>query len=155
VLAVLSSGWLSRARRLGRIVVIAVTIWGVAIAAFGFVHALWVGLLLLAVAGGADSVSAVCRSTMLQITTPDALRGRVSSTYSMVVVGGPYIGDVEAGSVASAFSPAVSVVSGGVACVIGAGVVTLAFPQLWSFDSTTMPALEEDLATAEEAVARM
>jgi predicted MFS family arabinose efflux permease len=63
VIAVLTAGWLTRARRLGRVVVVAVVLWGIAIAAFGLVHALWAALLLLALAGGADSVSAIGRST--------------------------------------------------------------------------------------------
>lgn len=135
VLAVLTAGWLSHTRRLGRVIVIAVLVWGAAIAVFGLVGTLWVALVLLAIAGAADSVSAVSRSTMLQITTPDSLRGRVSATYATVVVGGPYIGDAEAGAVAAAFSPAVSVVSGGIACLVGVGAVSRAFPELWAFDS--------------------
>ena len=58
------------------------------------------GLLLLAVAGAADSFSAVCRNTIMQTLTPDELRGRLTATYFMVVVGGPFIGDLEAGVVA-------------------------------------------------------
>ena len=75
----------------------------------------------LAIAGGADVVSAVFRSTILQDTVPDDLRGRLSGIHITVVAGGPRIGDAEAGFVAAAFSPTVSVVSGGVLCVVGVG----------------------------------
>jgi MFS family permease len=135
VVAILGTGWLGRARRLGRIVIGAVMLWGLAIAGFGLVSSLPVGVALLALAGGADSVSAVCRSTMLQTLTPDHLRGRMSATYSMVVMGGPYAGDVEAGAVAARWGPRVSVVSGGLLCVVGAGLIAVVFPALYRFDA--------------------
>jgi MFS family permease len=135
VAAILATGWLGRVRRLGRVVIVAVAVWGLAIAAFGLVSWLPAALALLAIAGGADSVSAVCRSTMLQTITPDHLRGRMSATYSMVVMGGPYVGDVEAGAVAAAWGPRVSVVSGGLLCVAGAGLVAAALPALYRYRS--------------------
>jgi MFS family permease len=133
---VMTTGWLRRAHRLGRIVVLAVTAWGAAITLAGLFGVFWAALLLLAVAGGADAVSAVCRSTIVQSTTPDHIRGRVASASSMVVVGGPYVGDLEAGAVGAAFTPQVSFVSGGLLCLAGIGAVALAFPELWAFDST-------------------
>ncbi|MDB5114360.1 MAG: hypothetical protein JWL78_1430 [Chloroflexi bacterium] len=149
VAAILVTGWLGRVRRLGRVVIGAVAMWGVAIAGFGLVGSLPVALALLAVAGAADSVSAVCRSTMLQTLTPDHLRGRMSATYSMVVMGGPYAGDVEAGAVAAAWGPRVSVVSGGLLCVLGAGLVAAAFPALHRYSADT--AVAEPPAEALEA----
>jgi len=133
VIAALSTGWMSRARRLGRVIVVAIAVWGVAIVAFGFVSALWLGLLVLVIAGAADSVSAVCRTTIMQTLTPDDLRGRLTAVYYMVVVGGPYIGDVEAGGVASLTTPQISVVSGGVLCVVGLAGAALAFPAVWRY----------------------
>lgn len=133
VLAALSSGWLSRSSRLGRVVVVSIVAWGLAIIAFGLVTALWVALLFLAVAGAADSVSAVCRNTIQQTLTPDELRGRLTATYFMVVVGGPFIGDFEAGLVAGVSSARVSVVSGGVLSVLGLLVAAVAFPQVWHY----------------------
>ncbi|HEX6492312.1 MAG TPA: MFS transporter [Candidatus Dormibacteraeota bacterium] len=146
VVAILGTGWLGRARRLGRVVIGSVAVWGLAIAGFGLVSALPVGVALLALAGGADSVSAVCRSTMLQTLTPDHLRGRMSATYAMVVMGGPYAGDVEAGAVAAAWGARVSVVSGGLLCVAGAGLVAAAFPALYRFDAR--PAGVPDVSAA-------
>jgi MFS family permease len=120
LIGALTTGWVDRVRRQGRAVIIAVAIWGAAIAAFGLVHVLWVGLLLLALAGWSDVVSAVFRSTILQRAVPDGLRGRLSAIQIAVVQGGPRLGDLEAGGVADAFGTIFSVVSGGVACVIGA-----------------------------------
>jgi MFS family permease len=147
VLAALSSGWLSRSSRLGRVVVVSIAVWGAAIIAFGFVTALWVGLLCLAVAGAADSISAVCRNTIQQTLTPDELRGRLTATYFMVVVGGPFIGDFEAGLVAGVSSARVSVVSGGVLSLVGLVAAAIAFPQVWNYRGRATdapPAMADD-----------
>lgn len=133
--AALTTGWLSHARYLGRIVLVCVGLWGIFIAGAGIVDDIWPAALLFALAGAADSVSAVCRSTMMQTLTPDEMRGRVSSVYSLVVAGGPRLGDVESGGVAALTSPAFSVVSGGLVCLASVGVVALAFPQLAAYDS--------------------
>ena len=108
----------------------AVVAWGVAIAAAGVAPTLWIAAVLLALAGAADSVSAVCRSTINQSVTPDHLRGRMSSVFSLVVTSGPRLGDIESGAVAGLTSPRFSVSSGGLLCVAGAGLVVLAFPAL-------------------------
>jgi MFS family permease len=131
----LLSGWIKHARRLGIICIWAVTAWGVAIALAGLMDSIWLAALLLAVAGGADSVSAVCRSTINQSVTPDRMRGRMSSVYGLVVSGGPRLGDIESGSVAGAAGVRFSVVSGGVACLVGLGLIALAFPQLARYDT--------------------
>ena len=122
------SGGLSRVRRQGLAVLVAVAVWGLAIAGFGFSRVLWVGVLLLAVAGAADMVSAVFRTTILQTATPDALRGRLQGVFIVVVAGGPRLGDVEAGTVASATNETVSIVSGGLLCVLGVVVLTTLYP---------------------------
>jgi MFS family permease len=132
--AALTTGWLGSARRLGLITIAAVCAWGLAIAGAGFAGSLWPAAALLAVAGAADSVSAVCRSVINQTVTPDELRGRMSSVFSLVVTSGPRLGDIEAGVVASLTSVRTSVVSGGVACVGAALVVAAAFPALVAYD---------------------
>jgi MFS family permease len=133
--AALTTGWLGHARRLGRIVICAVLVWGAAIAAVGLVGSLWLAAPLLAIAGAADSVSAVCRSTINQTVTPDALRGRMSSVFMIVVTSGPRLGDVESGLVASLSSARVGVLSGGLACLAGVGAILLAFPALLAYDA--------------------
>lgn len=126
----LTSGWVHRIERQGLAVIVAVAVWGCAIAAFGLVgDRLPVALVCLAVAGGADVVSAVFRSTILQDSVPDDLRGRLSGIHITVVAGGPRIGDAEAGFAAAAFGPTVSVVSGGVLCVVGVGALALLVPE--------------------------
>jgi MFS family permease len=129
VVAALTSGWVHRVLRQGRAIVVAIVVWGLAIAGFGLVgDRVVAALLLLAVAGGADVVSAVFRSTILQATVPDALRGRMSGIHITVVAGGPRLGDLEGGIVASVFTPTVSVVSGGVICAVGVLVFAALVP---------------------------
>ena len=131
LLGALTSGWTGRVHRQGLAVILSVAAWGVAIAAFGWSGTLlWFGLTMLAVAGWADVISAIFRTTILQTAAPDRLRGRLFGIHILVVTGGPRLGDVEAGLVAQLASPAFSVVSGGIACVIGAGLVALAYPEL-------------------------
>lgn len=133
--AALTTGWLAHARRLGRIVIYAVIAWGAAIALAGLAGSLWIAAALLALAGAADSVSAVCRSSINQSVTPDHLRGRMSSVFMLVVTSGPRLGDVESGSVASVTGVRASVVSGGLACIAGVGLILVAFPALLRFDA--------------------
>jgi MFS family permease len=131
----LTTGWLRHFSRLGRVAVCAVTAWGVAIALAGLAGSLWIAAVLFAIAGAADSVSAVCRTTINQSVTPEHMRGRMSSVYSLVVSGGPRLGDIESGVVAGATGPRLAVVSGGVLCLLGVGVVIAAFPALMRYDA--------------------
>lgn len=128
LIGALTTGWVNGVRRQGRAVIIAVALWGAAIAGFGLVHVLWIGLVLLALAGWADVVSAVFRNTILQTTIPDNLRGRLTAIQIAVVQGGPRLGDLEAGAVAQGLGNVFSVVSGGAACVIGALALAGALP---------------------------
>ena len=139
----LTTGWLAHARRLGLLVIGAVAVWGAAIAAAGLAGSLWLAAALLAIAGGADSVSAVFRSAINQSVTPDHLRGRMSSVFSLVVASGPRLGDVEAGTVAALAGARFSVVSGGVACIAGIAIVALAFPALVRYDADRYVAAPE------------
>ncbi|MGE0068156.1 MAG: MFS transporter, partial [Solirubrobacterales bacterium] len=140
--AALTTGWLIHARFLGRIVLAAVAAWGIFIALAGLVNSIWPAAALFALAGAADSVSAVCRSTISQTLTPDRMRGRMSSVFSLVVAGGPRLGDVESGTVAALTSPAFSVVSGGLACLASVGVIAALFPQLAAYDGDLVGAGE-------------
>jgi MFS family permease len=149
-IAALTTGWMSHARRLGRITLVAVAFWGLFIAAAGLVNTIWPAALLFALAGAADSVSAVCRSTMTQVLTSDEMRGRVTSVFSIVVAGGPRLGDVESGTVAALTTPAFSVVSGGLICLASVGIIGLAFPQLAAYDGDKVGqggVIKQDLET--------
>ena len=133
VVAALSSGPVARSKRLGRIIIVSITAWGLVVIGFGFARSLWVALVLLAIAGGADSFSSVCRTTIMQRIAPDELRGRLTSLYFMVVAGGPYLGDVETGVVANAFGAEVAIISGGILCLAGLGAAAAAFPSVWRY----------------------
>jgi MFS family permease len=135
----LAAGSVTRIHRQGDAVIWAVVGWGAAIAAFGAVGAnLGLALLFLAIAGAADVVSAIFRSTILQVNVPDRLRGRLSGIFSLVVTGGPKLGDLEAGLVASWFTPTISVISGGLACIAGAGAVAVVYPELRRYRAATV-----------------
>jgi MFS family permease len=130
----LTAGWVGGVHRQGRAVVLAVCLWGAAITAFGLAGAnLLVALVCLAIAGGADVISAVFRNTILQLSVPESLRGRLSGVHIFVVTGGPRIGDFEAGLVAQIFTPTVSVISGGLLCIVGAAGLAVAVPQFWRY----------------------
>jgi MFS family permease len=127
------TGWVSSVRRQGRAVLVAVAVWGLAIAAFGIVPWLAAALVLLAIAGAADVVSAVFRGTILQTETPDALRGRLSAIHTGVVTGGPRLGDVEAGAVAALAGVQTSVISGGLGCIAGVLLVRRWMPKFAAY----------------------
>ncbi len=133
--AVLTSGWIVSVRRLGRVVLICVLFWGLTILGAGLVRSIWPAALLLALAGWADGISAVGRSTISQTLTPEYMRGRMSSVFSLVVAGGPRLGDMESGFVAGLFGALNSVVIGGAACIVGVGAVMLAYPELAAYDA--------------------
>jgi MFS family permease len=117
-LAGLSSGWIRRVRRQGVALVVAVLAWGVAVAASGIAPNLATAVVLLAVAGAADLVSAVYRQTILQTYAPDELRGRLQGVFVVVVAGGPRLGDLRAGATAAAVGMSASWTGGGIACVL-------------------------------------
>ena len=135
LLASLVSGWTSHVRRQGLGVVIAASCWGVALILFGFADALWLALVMLALAGAADYVSAILRSVIVLTATPDEMRGRVTGIEFAQVASAPSLGNVEAGAVAAATSVRFSVVSGGIASVVGTLLIAAAVPALLRYDS--------------------
>ena len=96
-----------------------VVVYAAAVAAFGFARALWVGVACLALSGAADMVSAAYRSTILQVAAPDNLRGRLQGVFTVVVAGGPRLGDFVAGSTAALATPTIALALGGLACITG------------------------------------
>jgi MFS family permease len=118
--ASLLSGWTTRVRRQGRAVLWAVAAWGAAIAIAGVTRVPALVLLMLAIAGGADMISAVYRGAIAASVTPDEFRGRVSGVELAVYAGGPVLGDVEAGVVGGLAGVQFAIISGGIACVAAA-----------------------------------
>jgi len=129
----LTSGWVSRVDRQGAVVLGAIVVWGVAIIGFGFAATLWLAVLCLAVAGAGDMVSAVLRSSMLQLAAPEDMRGRMQGVFIVVVAGGPRLGDLRAGALASAAGVTVAMASGGIFVVVAMVVVALVVPSFWLF----------------------
>src|SRR5215469_5315698 len=125
------TGLIGRISRQGLGVVIAIIVWGLCIMAFGLSPTpLWLGVLFLAGAGAADMVSMILRGLIIQLTTPDEFRGRISAVNGMFVVGGPMLGQFESGLVAGIFSPEFSVVSGGLACILATLAIVALVPGL-------------------------
>jgi MFS family permease len=136
----LTSGWVSRVDRQGAVVIGAIVVWGFAIIGFGLASALWLAVVFLAVAGAADMVSAVLRTAMLQIAAPDDMRGRMQGVFIVVVAGGPRLGDLRAGAMASAAGVTTAMVSGGVVVVVGMVVAVLLVPSFWLFRASRVTA---------------
>jgi MFS family permease len=135
LVAALASGRAKHVRRQGRAIMIAVVCWGAAIAGFGLSTTAWEAMLFLVIAGGADMVSGIYRDTVLKTTTPDEMRGRLEGVSLSVVASGPSLGDLEAGALASVTSVPFSIVSGGLACIVGVGVLAAAIPELMRDDA--------------------
>ena len=130
-----TSGWTNRIHRHGIGVAVAAVIWGLAIIGFGFAPSLWLAVLFLAIAGAADMMSGVFRSVIWNQTIPDSLRGRLASIEMLSYTSGPALGNFEAGAVASIFNVRISIVSGGVLCVIGCVLCALALPAFRAYDA--------------------
>jgi MFS family permease len=133
LVAALTSGWVSTVIRQGRATIMAVVAWGLAIAVFGFTDSLPVALVMLGFAGAADAVSAIFRGSIVQLTAPDELRGRMGGMHTAVVASGPRLGDLEAGLVAELTSIRFSVISGGLACIVGALLVARWAPEFLDY----------------------
>jgi MFS family permease len=133
--ASLTGRWTPRVHRHGLAVMLAATVWGLAIVGFGFCRTLWPALVYLAIAGGADGISGIFRMTMWNETIPDTLRGRLASIEMVSYMSGPLLGHLEAGAVAAAFGVAASVVSGGVLCVAGVLACGMWLPRFVGYDA--------------------
>ncbi len=140
LVASLTSQWTPRVPRHGLAVLLAATVWGLAIVAFGFCDDLFAALFFLAVAGGADAVSGMFRSTLWNQTIPDALRGRMAAIEMISYMSGPLLGHVEAGFAAELVGVKGSVISGGVLCVVGVIVAGMLLPRFVAYDARTFKA---------------
>ncbi|HSF22713.1 MAG TPA: MFS transporter [Blastocatellia bacterium] len=109
-------------RKQGRAVIVSVAIYGAATIVFGLSRLFWLSLTMLAITGAADTVSTVLRQTIRQLVTPDHLRGRMTSVNMIFFFGGPQLGELEAGVVAALIGATLSVVTGGIGCLIAVAV---------------------------------
>jgi len=130
-----TSGWTRHVHRHGMGVIFSATAWGIAIIGFGLAPSLWPAVLFLALAGGADMLSGVFRSVIWNQTIPDSLRGRLASIEMISYTSGPALGNFEAGAVASVFTVRISIVSGGVLCVIGCVLGAILLPRFRAYDA--------------------
>ncbi|MEU7277526.1 MFS transporter [Streptomyces sp. NPDC045431] len=133
----LTSGWTSRVRRHGLLVVCGAACWGLAIAAAGWFSSVWPVLVCLAVAGAGDTLSGLGRSTIWNQTIPDELRGRLAGIEVLSYSVGPQLGQVRAGAMAGWTGTRPAFWSGGLACVAAVGLLAAALPKLLTYDATT------------------
>jgi len=134
VLTALVMARLGTLHRQGRLVVASVAVFGVATAGFGVSTVYWVSLLMLAITGAADTVSTVLRQTIRQLVTPNHLRGRMTSINMMFFMGGPQLGELEAGVLAGFIGAPLSVVIGGLGSLIAAAIAAVKSKNLMKFE---------------------
>jgi hypothetical protein len=123
--------------RQGQVLLASVAVYGLATVGFGLATTFWLSYAFFALTGAGDTVSTVIRGTIRQLMTPDHLRGRMTSVNMVFFMGGPQLGELEAGIVAALLGPAFAIASGGVATVILTWWVARRFPKLrrWTADS--------------------
>lgn len=121
-------------RRQGTVFVTAVIVFGIATIIFGVTKSFFVAWLAIAVTGGADGVSTIVRNTIRQLQTPDHVRGRMTSINQIFFMGGPQLGEIEAGAVAQFFGAPFAVVTGGIGCILGALWIVWKWPQLKTYN---------------------
>lgn len=137
LVATLTSGWTNHVHRHGRAIVWAAIGWGIAIAAFGLLPSVWWVLLALTFAGAFDMVSGLFRGIMWNQTIPDEVRGRMAGIELLSYSIGPTLGQVRSSVAAQRYGLRASLVSGGLLCVAGVGLLAVALPSLWRYDART------------------
>jgi hypothetical protein len=135
LLVALVSGRAKHVRRQGLVTLVACVCWGAGIVGFGLSPTLWVALIFLMLASASDMVSGLYRDAILKTVTPDEMRGRLEGISLSVVGTGPSIGNGEAGLLASVTGVRFSIVSGGIACMLGAGVLAILLPRYRNYDA--------------------
>lgn len=147
--ASLASGWARRVTRHGIVVTVSIVAWGLAMTAFGLVDGVVLSLLALAVGGAADMISGISRQAILQLASPPELVGRMEGVGMAVWTGGPRLGELEAGVVASITSVQFAIVSGGIGCVVVMLALARALPGFTRYEA---PRDEDPLTAAPVAV---
>jgi MFS family permease len=137
-------------QKAGRSLICAVTIFGLATVGFGYSRLFWLSLLMLFICGFVDNVSVIVRHTLVQLLTPDSMRGRVSSVNNLFIGTSNELGACESGVVASLLGPVFSVVSGGIATIVVVAAVAWHWPEIPRFGRLVQPAGEEPVPGATE-----
>jgi MFS family permease len=141
-------------RRSGATMFVAVSIFGLATIVFGFSHSVWISLIMLFIVGASDMISVVVRSTLVQIATPPAMRGRVSAVNLLFIGASNELGQFESGVTAQWMGAVPAVVAGGIGTLVVVGLWVWRFPQLRSLDQLThvSPHEQPSALTASSAV---
>src|SRR5512138_1346697 len=134
VIAALIVSQLPEIRRQGQIFLGSVVVFGLATIVFGVSTSLVLAWFALAVTGAADSISTIIRNTIRQLQTPDHIRGRMTSVNQIFFQGGPQLGEVEAGAVAQWFGAPLAIVTGGIGCIVGLGLIIRKWPLLMTYN---------------------
>lgn len=134
-----------RIRRRGPVLLWAVALYGAATVGFGFSRTFWMTFACLALTGAADTVSMVIRNVVRQLETPDRLRGRMMGINMIFFVGGPQLGEVEAGALANWLGAPFSVISGGIGCLVATAWVAATTPELVRYHAP--PAVDRSVST--------
>ena len=130
-----------RIERRGEVMLWAVGIYGLATIGFGVSRSFWITFACLALTGVADTVSMVIRSVVRQLETPDRLRGRMTGVNMVFFMGGPQLGEIEAGTVAQWLGAPISVITGGIGCVLATIWVALSTPELRHYRTNPVPTI--------------
>jgi MFS family permease len=130
VIAGLVVSQIPKLRKQGAIFLASVVVFGLATVLFGMTGLFAVAMLALMLMGAADAVSTIIRNTIRQLQTPDHIRGRMISVNQIFFQGGPQLGEVEAGIVASLFGVPFAIISGGIGCIVGMVLIVMKWPQL-------------------------
>ena len=136
-------------RHAGNILLVTVGIFGAAITVFGFSTSVWLSMTALAFAGAADMVSVYIRQTLVQLATPDQMRGRVSAVTMMFVGASNELGEFRAGGVAAMVGVVTSAVAGGIGTILVAAAWALLFPRLRKIDALEIDSLRDDEASTQ------
>src|SRR5262245_49849107 len=132
----------ARIERRGPVLLWGVALYGAATVAFGISRSFWITFACLALTGVADTISMVIRNIVRQLETPDRLRGRMIGVNMVFFIGGPQLGEMEAGAVANWLGAPFSVISGGIGCLLAVAWVAASTPELRRYVATPVPTNE-------------
>jgi MFS family permease len=141
-------GFVSRVKKPGQVILYSVAVYGLATVLFGLSRDFVFSLLMLGVTGASDTVSTILRGTIRQLVTPDEMRGRMTSVNMIFFMGGPQLGEMEAGFAAALLSAPLSVITGGIGCLIAVGLTAWKAPALRKFDDEDLKQANAALVTA-------